>query len=467
MKDKLKKNKKVRALIIGAGTAGRQLARDIQYRLPQYLIVGFLDDEKRGVVQRLKILGTLSVLKEILHTEDIDEVIVAIPSLSHYVNEKIFKICAQNGKRCKVIPASSEIIEGNVTMHDLREVEIDDILRRPPSKEDFGNVKAVIRNQTFLVTGGAGSIGSELVKQLAFLKAGNVVVVDNNELAVFNLRNRNAKYDNITYYIGDINDTARISNIISKEKPDVIFHAAAYKHVHLMEKNIYEAIRNNIFGSKTLIDLAIQQHVKKFILVSSDKAVNPASVMGKTKRVAEKMIACYRNMGTVFNIVRFGNVIGSSGSVIPLFREQIASGGPVTVTSRTVARYFMSIPEAVQLIVYTHKIKAKNKIFLLDMGKPIKIIDIAKKMIALKGMVAGRDVDIVFTGLKKGEKIMEDLYASNVSIRHTENKKIYYLADEDSFNQRQFLALLSLLQHNYQYGDDQTLNSYLDNLIKI
>ncbi|MEK7541218.1 MAG: nucleoside-diphosphate sugar epimerase/dehydratase [Patescibacteria group bacterium] len=426
--------KKERTLIIGAGDAGEQILRSIiSSKTSPYYPIGFIDDNpiKQGVsIHGYKVLGKISDISKIITNEQIKELIVALPSAGNTVIKKAVELGRKAGlKKIKIAPALSEVISGRVSFKNLKDVDAEDLLGREEVNLDTKQIELFIKDKTILVTGAAGSIGSELSKQTAKFKPSLLLLIDQDETGIFNISKElenNFFGLKIQPLIADIRDKERISEIFKKFQPKIVFHAAAYKHVPLMEENFDEAVKNNIFGTENLADISLKQNVEKFILISTDKAVNPTSVMGATKRVSEMICQAYNQKNkTKFISVRFGNVLNSRGSVIPAFREQIKRGGPVEVTHRDMKRYFMLISEACLLVMRAGAMGQGGEVFVLDMGKPIKVWDLAKEMIKLSGFEPDKDIAIVFTGIRPGEKLFEEMLTAEEGTVATQNQKIF------------------------------------------
>ncbi len=427
-----KKGEKERTLIVGAGNAGEQILRSIlSFRETIYLPVGFIDDSpaKQGMlIHGLKVLGKISDIPKIVQEQKIEGLIVALPSAgAQVIRQAVEKGREARLRKIKITPSLNEIIDGRLSIGSLREVGVGDLLGREEVVLDQKSIENFLQNKIVLITGAAGSIGSELCRQVAKFKPSRLLLLDQDETGIFNiseeLKDKFSKVD-AKPLIADIRETEKINQIFKEYQPQVVFHAAAYKHVPLMEINPDEAVKNNIFGTKKVAEAAIKSGVEKFIFISTDKAVNPTSIMGATKRIGE-MICQVSNNGVKFVSVRFGNVLDSRGSVIPIFKEQIKKGGPVTITHPEMKRYFMTIPEACLLVMQAGAMGQGGEVFVLDMGKPIKIVDLAKELIRLSGLEPDKDIPIVFTEPRPGEKFFEELLSAEEGIVATNNKKIF------------------------------------------
>ncbi len=426
-------------LIVGAGDAGQLVIREM-LKTPRlgYTPTGLVDDDPRKKNMRLngvRVLGTTDQLPRLLAENRTDEVIIAIPSGAGEVRQKIVNACREAGVPVKTLPGVHELITGDLNLsRQLREVQVEDVLGREAVELDIPSIASYITGATVLVTGAGGSIGSELCRQVAALGAEQIVLVDHSENALVQIERElqlERRYISTVPALADVKDPAKIRRLFERHRPTVVFHAAAYKHVPLMEANPLESVRNNVLGTKVLAELSAEHGVKQFVLVSTDKAVRPKNVLGQTKAICEWVVeaaAARDGNGTSFISVRFGNVLGSSGSVIPLFRRQIARGGPVTVTHPEMERYFMTIPEAVQLIVQAGALGRSGDVFVLDMGEPVKIVDLAHNMIRLSGKESERDVAIEFIGIRPGEKLKEDLWGEGETSGTTSHPKILRVA---------------------------------------
>lgn len=424
-----------RTLIIGAGDAGNLLLKEIR-RHPDahYNVVGFLDDNEQKQGMRLSgvpVLGDLSRIKGIIRKFRIEEVIIAIPTAHGAVIRKLVDSCKKCHVRFKTLPSIKDIIDGKIAISQIKDVEIEDLLGRDPVVLDEAGIRRYLTDKRVLVTGAAGSIGSEICRQVAGFGPTKLILFDSAETPLFHIEKELATSHpdlRIIPVIADTRDKSRVEALFDEFLPEVVFHAAAYKHVPMMEYNPVEAATNNIGGTRVMADASHRFGVKNFVMISTDKAVNPTNIMGASKRTAEIYVqALARASRTNFTTVRFGNVLGSNGSVIPLFKEQIRSGGPVTVTDPRVIRYFMTIPEACQLVLQAGCIGTGGEIFVLDMGEPVRIVDLAEELIKLSGLTPYKDVDIVFTGLRPGEKLYEELLIDGEGVKQTKHKKIRVL----------------------------------------
>lgn len=419
-----------RTLIVGAGRAGEMLVRDLQYR-DEYQPVAFLDDNEKlhnREIHGIPVVGGIESLEEVTSAFDCELVLIAIPSADKTLLQKIVSQCNNSDITYKTLPSVLEIADGRVSVENLRPVTLEDLLGREVIEIDYRAIAEYLEGKVVLVTGGGGSIGSELCRQVASLNPDRLIVFDSSEFNLYSIENellKNFPDLSIEFVLGDIKDADRVAWVFSSFSPNVVFHAAAYKHVPMLESNPAEGVRNNVLGTKIVADAADRYQAERFVLISTDKAVNPTNVMGATKRIAELYCQNFnRFSSTRFITTRFGNVLGSAGSVVPLFRMQIEEGGPVTVTHPEVTRYFMTIPESVNLILQAGSMGKGGEIFVLDMGKPILINDLANQMIRLSGLKPGRDIDIVYTGLRAGEKLYEELLHESETLQETEHKKL-------------------------------------------
>lgn len=422
----------INVLIVGAGVAGKELFRELDKNLKDlFKVVGFIDDDPKKTGSRvngLKVLGNIQSLENKIQTLKIKEVFIALPSAEGETIKRIIESCHKQKVAFKIVPRILEIVLGKVKLRQVREVKIEDLLGRPIIRSDQQKFLDFFKNKKILVTGSAGSIGSELCRQLIQFNIKQLICFDIWESGLFNLdaELKNLKPESFKIIVGNIQDKKKLENIFSTERPDFVFHAAAYKHVPLMQSNPDEAVKNNVFGTKNLSEIALKNRVRKFINISTDKAADPSSVMGTTKLLAEKIV---RNAGsknsTRFISVRFGNVLDSQGSVVPIFRRQIQEGGPVTVTDPEMTRYFMTIPEAVQLVLEAGLLGKGQETFVLDMGSPVKITDLAGLMIQLSGFIPEKEIQIKYIGKRPGEKLSEILNTDKESLEITSNQKIF------------------------------------------
>ena len=440
-------------LVIGAGEAGSMIIQELKYSAHlNSKVVGVIDDNphKKGkLIHGVRILGGRECILDVAKKYEVDEIILAIPSASPKVTRDILRICNQTTCKLKILPGMYQLITEDVSVSKLRDVSIEDLLGRDPIKVDLESVRGFIEGRCIMVTGGGGSIGSELCRQIAKYKPSRLIIFDIYENNAYDIQQElklNHPELNLTVLIGSVRNTSRIESVIETYRPDVIYHAAAHKHVPLMEDSPNEAIKNNVFGTYKTARAADKFGVKRFVLISTDKAVNPTNIMGASKRMCEMIIQTFnRYSKTEYVAVRFGNVLGSNGSVIPLFKRQMAAGGPLTVTHPDIIRYFMTIPEAVSLVLEAGAFAKGGEIFVLDMGEPVKIADLAKNLIRLSGYTLGVDMDIKYTGLRPGEKLYEELLVKEEGIQKTENNLIY-IGKPLEFDEVHFLSGLRELE---------------------
>ncbi|ADI00961.1 polysaccharide biosynthesis protein CapD [Syntrophothermus lipocalidus DSM 12680] len=423
-----------RTLIVGAGDAGMLVARELLSPNSKATLhpVGFVDDDpgKRGLMfSGLKVLGDRRDIPRLVERHDVDTILIAMPSVPGRTVREIIDICGQTKASIKVLPGVYELINGRVRVSRIRSVSVEDLLRREPVKVDLEGIAGYLKGKVVLVTGGAGSIGSELCRQVCSFKPAGLIVLDNSENGLFEIElelRKSYPEAQIVPCLADVKDHAKIETVFSRHRPQVVFHAAAYKHVPMMEVNPDEAVKNNVGGTIVVACAAKNYGAEVFIYISTDKAVNPTSVMGATKRVGELIVQSMNGKGkTRFASVRFGNVLGSRGSVVPIFASQIAKGGPVTVTHEDMQRYFMTIPEAVQLVIQAGALAQGGEIFVLDMGEPVKIIDLARDMIRLSGLRPDVDIKIEITGIRPGEKLCEELLSRKELLDVTRHQRIF------------------------------------------
>jgi FlaA1/EpsC-like NDP-sugar epimerase len=462
-----------RVIIVGAGDAGalvvREMIRNGQLNL---LPIGFLDDDQAKQKHKLHgvpVIGKIAELSTLLDSQQVDEVIIAIPSAPGKVVRLVTDICQQNVIPFRTIPGIHELIGGKVSVSRLREVDITDLVRREPARIDDQLVGQSLHKKRVLVTGAGGSIGRELCLQIARWHPARLVLLGHGENSIFEtLVELNGAYPALTIkpVIGDIRDLQRINSVIKEQQPQVLFHAAAHKHVPLMEVNIEEAVTNNIIGTRNVIQVALNQDVERLVLISTDKAIRPANVMGATKRLAEMIVLdAAQRMNRAFSVVRFGNVLGSRGSVVPLFKQQIARGGPVTVTHPDMQRYFMTIPEAVLLVLQAAAMGRGGEIFLLNMGEQVRIVNLAEDLIRLSGFEPGRDIEIVFTGVRPGEKISEDLWEEGMHFQPTDHPDIFRSREDEDVDSGQLTRTVEELSRLAESGETSAILELLDKVI--
>lgn len=454
-------SEQLKIMIIGAGEATSVLMREISNSryLDNSKVVCIIDDDLGKVgkyIRGVKIVGTRDHIKEYARYYDIDEIIFAIPSASTKDKREILNICKETSCNLKILPGVYQMVDGEINIKDLRNVDVLDLLGRDPVKVDIESIMDYVKDKTVLVTGGGGSIGSELCRQLVSHKPKCLIIFDIYENNAYDIQQElKIKYPdaNVVTLIGSIRNTSRLESVFEQYKPDIVYHAAAHKHVPLMEVSPNEAIKNNVVGTWNVAKMADKYGVKKFVMISTDKAVNPTNVMGATKRICEMIIQSFNEKSkTDFVAVRFGNVLGSNGSVIPLFKRQIEAGGPVTVTHPDIIRYFMTIPEAVSLVLQAGAYAKGGEIFILDMGEPVKIDDLAKNLIRLSGYTLGVDMEIKYTGLRPGEKLYEELLMNEEGMQDTDNKLIH-IGRPIEFDKEHFYEKLEELKE-MAYAED-------------
>lgn len=421
-------------MIIGAGEATNVIMREIQNSsyLANSNIACIIDDDRRKVgkyIRGVKVIGTRDKIKEAAKFYDIDEIIFAIPSASNEVKRDILNICKETDCTLKILPGVYQMVDGEINVNSIRNVDVLDLLGRDPIEVDIESIMGYVKDKVIMVTGGGGSIGSELCRQLVSHKPKQLIIFDIYENNAYDIQQElkiNYPDANVVTLIGSIRNVSRLESVFAQYKPDIVYHAAAHKHVPLMEVSPDEAVKNNVVGTWNVARMADKYGVKKFVMISTDKAVNPTNVMGATKRICEMIVQTYNEISkTDFVAVRFGNVLGSNGSVIPLFKRQIEAGGPVTVTDPNIIRYFMTIPEAVSLVLQAGAYAKGGEIFILDMGEPVKIDDLAKNLIRLSGYTLGVNMEIKYTGLRPGEKLYEELLMKEEGLQETDNKLIH------------------------------------------
>lgn len=437
-----------RVMVVGAGAAGNVLIKEI--RNSRYIhkkVVCAIDDDRDKIgsfIHGVKIMGNRYEIPRLAKELAVDEIIIAMPAVSQKEIKDILDICKETGCEMKRLPGIYQLVNGDVSVAKLKDVDVNDLLGRDPIEVDLDSILGYVENKVIMVTGGGGSIGSELCRQIASHHPKQLVLVDIYENTTYDIQNelrRNYQELNLVVLIASVRNTKRMDMIFEKYRPDIVYHAAAHKHVPLMEDSPNEAVKNNVLGTWKVVQAADKWKVKRFVMISTDKAVNPTNIMGATKRICEMIIQTYnRHSDTEFVAVRFGNVLGSNGSVIPLFKKQIEAGGPVTVTHPDIIRYFMTIPEAVSLVLQAGAYAKGGEIFILDMGEPVKIVDLARNLILLSGHKPDDDIKIEFTGLRPGEKLYEEMLMAEEGMQDTDNKLIHIgkpiQMDEEKFMQQ-------------------------------
>lgn len=464
----IKKN----VIVVGAGDAGALILKEIQKHAELGIrVCGLVDDDKAKLGRELygaKVLGSTEDLPRILKTRPIDEVIIAMPSAPGTAVRRIVSACKEEAVKTTILPALFEIVSGNASVSQLRKVELEDLLRREPIRIAGDEIAEYLHRKRVLVTGGAGSIGSEICRQVARFDPECIAVFDYCENNLYRLElEMKRRYPHVPFVplIGSIQDETRVLQVFAGLRPHVVFHAAAHKHVPMMEHNPCEAVKNNVFGTKIVAQAADRYKVERFVLISTDKAVNPTNVMGATKRAAEMVVQYMdEHSATRFMAVRFGNVLGSDGSVVPLFKKQIAEGGPVTVTHPEVTRYFMTIPEACQLVLQAGAIGEGGEVLLLDMGEPTKIKDLAEDLIRFSGFEPGRDIEIEYIGLRPGEKLFEELLLDEENTTATRHEKIY-VANLAQYDMDKLTSILAELGKAGESGNEEHVRLILQELV--
>lgn len=427
------KNNSISVMVIGAGEAANVIIKEIVNSNFSTMVIRCIIDDDSGkwgrFIQGIKVVGGRDRIIECADIFGIDEIIVAMPSASRAKISEILDICKETSCKLRSLPGMYQLVNGEVSVSKLRDVEVEDLLGRDPIEVDLDSILSYVKRQKVMVTGGGGSIGSELCRQIACHKPAQLIILDIYENSVYDIQQElTARYPELSLVvlIASVRNTNRMNWIFEHYKPDIVYHAAAHKHVPLMEGSPNEAVKNNVFGTWKTVQAAAMNDVKRFVMISTDKAVNPTNIMGASKRICEMIIQTFnKHYDTEFVAVRFGNVLGSNGSVIPLFKKQIMAGGPVTVTHPDIIRYFMTIPEAVSLVLQAGAYAKGGEIFVLDMGKPVKILDLAKNLIRLSGYRVDEDIKIEFTGLRPGEKLYEELLMEEEGMTETANKLIY------------------------------------------
>ncbi len=467
-----KKDAAVKTMLIGAGAAGSMLLHEMRTsKHINYNVCCVIDDDPSKIgtsILSVPIIGGQDMIPAAVERYDIEEIIVAIPTLTGKERKKILDICAETGCKLKSVPGYYQIVNNEVTVSQLRKIEIEDLLGREPVRIDNHAILGYVENQVILVTGGGGSIGSEICRQIASHNPKHLVIVDNYENNVYDLQMELIKeYPQLklSVLIASVQSRDRIAQIFDEYKPDVIFHAAAHKHVPLMEDSPCESIKNNVIGTYNVAFEANRTKAKTMVLISTDKAVRPTNIMGASKRLCELILQSFNNMSdTNYAAVRFGNVLGSNGSVIPLFKKQIEQGGPVTVTHKDIIRYFMTIPEAVSLVLQAGAFAKGGEIFILDMGEPVKILDLAENMIRLSGLRPGIDIEIKFVGLRPGEKLYEELLIDDDNRRETANSRIFIGSPVPFENEKEFWKKLTELKE-VAFRNDPNVRAYVKAIV--
>lgn len=427
----------IKVLIVGAGSAGEQLSRDmLRNNKSSYFPIGFIDDDpsKKGIkIHGIPVLGNRNDIPKIIQNHQIEDVLIALPSASSKDIRNIVKIIRETGivAKIKILPSTNDLIDGKVTLSDIQEIKLADLLGRAAVNIDYKTIKDLIQNKKVMITGAGGSIGSELTKAALQFNPKSMVILDIDETEIYHLMNNlKLSIGPAIPVVGDIRDKDKMETIFSRHTPEIVLHAAAYKHVPILEYYPEEALKTNLMGTKTVAELSIKHHVEKFILISSDKAINPTSIMGATKRACEELLKILNQENkTIFVSVRFGNVLGSRGSVVPMFQEQIKRGGPITVTHPEMKRYFMITSEAVLLVLEAAAIGEGGEVFILDMGEQVKIVDLATEMIKLSGYQHDRDIPIVYTQRRPGEKLYEEILSAEEGVESTKYEKLLRVKD--------------------------------------
>jgi FlaA1/EpsC-like NDP-sugar epimerase len=461
-------------LVVGAGTSAEKISRELTANPAHYNLVGFLDDAsglKGRTIHGRPVLGAVQTMATVVDRLGVDEIFIAVSEASAEEMRRLVDACKDTGLPYKILPAMTEIIDGKVNIKTLRDIDYLDLLGRSPVSLDTERIEQYLTGQTVLVTGCGGSIGSELCRQIVRFRPGRLVLVDASEYNLYEIEmelRHGLGFSDCATVLGSIADEPLMERVFAEHRPGTVFHAAAYKHVPMLERNPWQAVRNNIEGSRAVMRAAVAAGVERFVLVSTDKAVRPTNVMGASKRVTELLMQSMRGGATRFMAVRFGNVVGSSGSVVPLFRRQIAAGGPVTVTHPDVTRYFMSIAEATQLILQAGSMGEAGtggEVFVLDMGVPVRIADMARDLIRLSGKEPGVDVDIVFTGLREGEKLFEELITEGEGIVRTEHRKILVVGGDATVGTGELERGLEDLARAADAHDGQAIRAILRRLV--
>jgi len=460
-------------LVVGAGDAGAMVVREL-LKNPQLNMkpIGFLDDDpekQNSKIHGVPVLAPIDEIERVFKTRHVDEVIIAIPSASGDVLRKITTKCRQRNIPFRTMPGLYELIGGTVSVSRLRDVDISDLLRREPVKMDIEALGEVLEDKVVMVTGAGGSIGSELCRQITRLNPKRILMLGHGENSIFSaITSLREHYPSMDFapLIADVRDFPRLSNLFDRWEPEVVFHTAAHKHVPLMESNIEEAVTNNILGTDNIVKASLSHNVKRLVMISTDKAIRPVNIMGATKRIAEMLVLnAARQHDRSFTVVRFGNVLGSRGSVVPRFKRQIEAGGPVTVTHPEMKRYFMTIPEAVHLVLQASTLSKGGENFILDMGQPVKILDLAEDLIRLSGLEPGEDIEIVFSGIRPGEKLNEDLWDKGFAYSPTSHPDIHRVDTEAVLSPDELRNLVDQLIDYAREGKPEKIRSLLTKVI--
>lgn len=460
-------------MIIGAGDAGNSLIREMNTsRFIQKNVLCVIDDNRSKIgsyIHGIKVVGGRDAILENVAQYNIDEIIIAMPSAPKHVIKEILDVCKETKCELKTLPGMYQLVNGEVNVSQLRKVDVVDLLGREPIQVDLDSIMGYVQNKVVLVTGGGGSIGSELCRQIAEYKPKQLIILDIYENSAYDIQQELVKKFpelNLLVLIGSVRNTNRVNDIFDSYRPNIVYHAAAHKHVPLMETSPNEAIKNNVLGTWKTAEAAVKYGTDKFVMISTDKAVNPTNIMGASKRICEMIVQAYNNRSkTDFVAVRFGNVLGSNGSVIPLFKKQIAAGGPVTVTHPDIIRYFMTIPEAVSLVLQAGAYARGGEIFVLDMGEPVRIVDLAKNLIRLSGYIPGEDIEIKFTGLRPGEKLYEELLMEEEGMQDTANRLIH-IGKPIEFEEEQFFEQLSKLkEESKEEADAENIRRWVQEIV--
>ena len=474
MKTELRQNASdsQRVLIVGAGEAGNMIVREL-FKRPELkkMPVGVVDDDKNKqgkCVYDVPVLGTIDDVEQIVKNHCIDEIIICIANINPKRKREIINICKKTDAKIKTIPGIYEIIDEKVNITKFRDVQIEDLLGREPIKMNLDDMNGIIKNKIIMVTGGGGSIGSELCRQIVKYEPKQLVLIDIYENNAYDIQQeikRHFPEIDLKVLIASVRDEHKMDKIFEQYKPEIVFHAAAHKHVPLMEDSPCEAIKNNVFGTQNVVNLSDKYNVKKFVLISTDKAVNPTNIMGATKRCCEMIVQTKNKTSkTEFVAVRFGNVLGSNGSVVPLFKKQIEEGGPVTVTHEEVTRFFMTIPEAVSLVLQASAMAKGGEIFVLDMGEPVKIIDLARNLIKLSGFEPNVDIKIEVTGLRPGEKLYEEVLMDEEGLQKTSNNQIRIGRPID-IDEAEFKKELNILKRVADNDQDEKVDLIMKSIV--